>query len=704
MLNPTKHSFKYGKHTVTIETGVIARQADTSALVNMNETIVLVTAVYSKQIKQPQALFPLTVNYQERTYAAGRIPSGFYRREGRPSESEILISRLIDRPIRPLFPDSFLNEVQIFATVLSLNPQVTTDIVSLIGVSVVLSLSELPFNGPFGVARVCYVNDKYLLSSDITGQTASSLDLIVVGSSNSILMVESQTKLLNEQQVLEAILFGYKEQQKVVNNINELTKRPCNKSCIHKNYSSNIEYIFLKAKVTKLAEPRIFEAYQNTNKKERFSSIELIKLDILNSITDSRIPSIILSLERNIMSSYLLKKGIRIDGRNKKAIRNLNIRIGFLPRTHGSALFTRGETQALVTVTLGNQRNAQNVDELKGERIDRFLFHYNFPPFCVGEVGIIGSPKRREVGHGWLAKRSLLPIIPEDNIFPYTVRIVSEITESNGSSSMASVCGASLALMDAGVPICFPIAGISIGLIKETNNYLLLSDIIGDEDHLGDMDLKASGTKAGMTAIQMDIKIQEPVYKTIIDLALKQARSSIYFILDIMNKSISSSRKTIGKYAPKLYTINISPDKIKSVVGKGGSIIKSLIEETNTNIDISDAGMITIYSSNDNMANIALNKIKEITSDIKIGNTYSSKVIRIVEFGVYVIYCGYKEGLVHISHIANRYISKVSDHLTIGQEVLVKVLDIDRFGKVKLSIKEASNPAISNISNKLKPK
>ncbi|PHN16170.1 polyribonucleotide nucleotidyltransferase [Candidatus Tremblaya phenacola] len=689
MIRPTKHIFSYGKHDVILETGVIAKQADASVLVNMSDTIVLVTAVYSKHIKHSQELFPLTVNYQERTYAVGRIPSGFYRREGRPSESEILIARLIDRSIRPLFPDRFLTEVQIVATVLSLNPQVTSDIVSLIGVSAALSISGLPFNGPIGAARVCYVNSKYVLVSDITEQPVNSLDLIVVGNSSSILMVESQTKLLNEQQVLEAILFGYKEQQLVVNNINDLSKRICNKRCLHKYYGSNIGHTYLLTKVTALSELRIYETYQHTNKKNHLSSIALSKNDILNSITDSRIHNIVISLERAIMRIHILKKESRIDGRSIKEVRNLTFRIGLLPRAHGSALFTRGETQALVTVTLGNQRNAQYVDDLKDERIDRFLVHYNFPPFCVGEAGIIGSPKRREVGHGWLVKRSLLPIMDELKAFPYVVRIVSEVTESNGSSSMASVCGASLALMDAGIDIGSPVAGVSIGLIKEPNSFILLSDIIGDEDHLGDMDLKASGTNAGITAIQMDIKIREPVYKTIIDLALKQSRASIYYIINMMNNTINSSRKNICVYAPKVYTVKIRPDKTKNIVGKGGSIIKALITETNSNIEISETGIVSIYSSNDNMVNIALTKIKELTSDIKIGNTYSSKVIRIVEFGAYVIYCVYKEGFVHISHISNSYISNVTDHLSIGQEVLVKVLDIDRFGKVKLSIKEA---------------
>ncbi|AEI74944.1 polyribonucleotide nucleotidyltransferase [Candidatus Moranella endobia PCIT] len=693
LLTPLVHKFQYGQHTVTLETGIMARQATAAVMVSMDDTAVLVTVVGAKDAKIGQSYFPLTVNYQERTYAAGRFPGGFFRREGRPSEGETLIARLIDRPIRPLFPAGFLNEVQVIATVVSGNPQVSPDIVAMIGVSAVLSLSGIPFSGPIGAARVGYINDQYVLNPTQAELATSRLDLVVAGTENAVLMVESEAQLLSEEQMLGAIVYGHNQQQVVIENIHQLVtlagkpKWPYNMPDVD---------VALQERVTELAEARLSDAYYITQKQERYAMLDAIKADVVEELTSkddninqNTIRDILGTLEKNVVRSRILRGEPRIDGREKDMIRGLDVRTGVLPRTHGSALFTRGETQALVTATLGTERNAQNIDELTGERIERFLLHYNFPPYCVGEIGVVGAPKRREIGHGRLAKRGVMAVMPNASEFPYTVRVVSEITESNGSSSMASVCGASLALMDAGVPIKAAVAGIAMGLIKEKDNFMVLSDILSDEDHLGDMDFKVAGSREGITALQMDIKI-EGINSEIMQVALNQAKSARMHILDVMELAISSPRGDISEFAPRIHTIKISSDKIKDVIGKGGSVIRALTEETGTTIEIEDDGTVKVSSNDSNKARAAICRIEEITSEIEVNRVYNGKVTRIVDFGAFVALVGGKEGLVHISQIANKRIDKVNDYLELGQEVHVKVLEVDRQGRVRLSIKEAS--------------
>ncbi|CUR53621.1 Polyribonucleotide nucleotidyltransferase [Serratia symbiotica] len=691
MLTPIIQKFQYGQHIVTIETGIMARQASAAVMVNMDDTVVFTTVVGQIKSKPGQIFFPLTVNYQERAYAAGRIPGSFFRREGRPSENEILISRLIDRPIRPLFPDKFLHEVQIIATVVSINPEINPDIVAMIGASTVLSISGIPFKGPIGAARVGYINNKYILNPTTEEMKKSSLDLIVSGTQNAVLMVESEADILNENQILDAILFGHQQQQIVIKNINSLVSEIGKPKW---NWQSPLINTELNLKVTKLAKTQLEIAYKITEKQERYAKIDTIKDSVIEillaqdeTLCISEIYDILKIIEKNVVRNYILYHKRRIDGREKDMIRNLDVRTSILPRTHGSALFTRGETQALVTVTLGTSRDAQNLDELIGEKTDNFLFHYNFPPFSVGETGMMSSPKRREIGHGRLAKRSILAVMPQKENFPYTIRIVSEITESNGSSSMASVCGASLALMDAGVPIKSAVAGIAMGLIKEDNNFVVLSDILGDEDHLGDMDFKVAGTKLGITALQMDIKI-EGITREIMKVALNQAKQARLHILKIMKQVINIPRSDISQFAPRIYTININPDKIKDIIGKGGSVIRALTEETDTIIEINDNGTIKIAATNNKKAKFAIHRISEITAEIKIGNIYQGKITRIVDFGAFVSILGGKEGLVHISQISNKRIEKITDYLKIGQEIPVKVLEIDRQGRIRLSIKE----------------
>ncbi|AWH90422.1 polyribonucleotide nucleotidyltransferase [Buchnera aphidicola (Melanaphis sacchari)] len=691
MLNPIIRKFQYGQHTITLETGTMARQATAAVMASMDDTAVFVTVVGEKKVRLNQKFFPLTVNYQERTYAAGRIPGGFFRREGRPNENEILTARLIDRPIRPLFPKGFLNEVQIIATVVSVNPQINPDIVSIIGASAALSLSGIPFYGPIGAARVGLIGDQYVLNPSSEDMKSSFLDLVISGTQNAVLMVEAESKILSEEKILGAIMFGHQQQQVVINNIrslsNEASKLPWVISYSEINSA-------LESRISKLVYKDINSAYLIFNKQERFERLSSIREELIKFLSNENsnieileIEEILQKIEKSIVRKRILNNENRIDGREKNMIRALDVRTGILPRTHGSALFTRGETQSLAAVTLGTSRDAQNLDELLGDKTDNFLFHYNFPPYSVGEIGIVGSPKRREIGHGRLAKRSLLAIMPKLDDFPYTIRIVSEITESNGSSSMASVCSASLALMDAGVPIKSAVAGISMGLVKEGDRYVLLSDILGDEDHLGDMDFKVAGTEKGITALQMDIKI-EGITNRIMRSALIEAKAARLHILSVMKQALSKPRNEISEFAPRIHTIKINPEKIKDVIGKGGSVIRMLTEETGTIIEIEDDGTVKISASIREKAKNAIRRIQEITAEIEVGQIYSGKVTRIVDFGAFISIGVGKEGLVHISQISHKRVEKVTDYLKINQVISVKVLEIDRQGRLRLSIKE----------------
>lgn len=693
MLNPIVCQFQYGQHTVTFETGMMARQATAAVMASMDDTAVFVTVVGQKKNNSGQNFFPLTVNYQERSYAAGRIPGSFFRREGRPGEGETLIARLIDRPVRPLFPEGFNNEVQIIATVVSVNPQINPDIVAMMGASAVLSLSGLPFNGPLGVARVGYINDQYVLNPTSDEMKQSRLDLLVAGTQSAVLMVESEADALSEDQMLNAVIFGHDQQQIVIENINALVAKAGKPRWEWQPVAINDA---LTTRIVTLAESSLSSAYRITDKQQRYEKIDQIKTETQTALlaedetlVEGEISDILHTVEKRVVRSRILNGEPRIDGREKDMVRGLDVRTGVLPsRTHGSALFTRGETQALVTATLGTTRDGQNLDELMGERVDNFLFHYNFPPYSVGETGMVGSPKRREIGHGRLAKRGLLAVMPTSETFPYTVRVVSEITESNGSSSMASVCGASLALMDAGVPIKAAVAGIAMGLVKEGEKYVVLSDILGDEDHLGDMDFKVAGSREGVTALQMDIKI-EGITKEIMQIALNQAKGARLHILNVMEDAIRVPRNHISEFAPRIHTIKINPEKIKDVIGKGGAVIRTLTEETSTTIEIEDDGTVKIAATDGEKIQLALRRIEEITSDIEIDRIYKGKVTRIVDFGAFVAISGGKEGLVHISQIADKRIEKVADHLQLGQAVSVKVLEVDRQGRMRLSIKEA---------------
>jgi polyribonucleotide nucleotidyltransferase len=694
LLNPIVQQFKYGRHTVAIETGMMARQATAAVMVNMDDTAVFVTVVAQKKVKEGQDFFPLTVNYQERTYAAGRIPGGFFRREGRPSEGETLIARLIDRPLRPLFPEGFLNEIQVIATVVSVNPEVSPDLVAMIGASAALSLSGVPFNGPIGAARVGYINDQYVLNPTTSELAGSRLDLVVAGTEGAVLMVESEADLLSEEQMLGAVVYGHEQQQIVIQNINELVAKAGKPKWDWQAPQINHALV---SRIADLAEQRIGDAYRITDKLARYDRIDEIKADIIATLRagedfdeEGEALDILSELEKNVVRSRVIRGEPRIDGREKDMIRGLDVRTGVLPRTHGSALFTRGETQALVSATLGTERDAQTIDELTGERTDRFLMHYNFPPYSVGETGMVGSPKRREIGHGRLAKRGVLAVMPKGNEFPYTVRVVSEITESNGSSSMASVCGASLALMDAGVPIKAAVAGIAMGLVKEGDNFVVLSDILGDEDHLGDMDFKVAGSYDGVSALQMDIKI-EGITREIMQVALNQAKGARLHILKVMEEAIGKPREDISEFAPRIHTIKINPEKIRDVIGKGGAVIRALTEETGTTIEIDDDGTVKIAATDGEKAKEAIRRINEITADVEVNQIYMGKVVRIVDFGAFVSIVGGKEGLVHISQIADQRVEKVSDYLQLGQEVKVKVMEIDRQGRIRLSMKEANS-------------
>nr|WP_279151334.1 polyribonucleotide nucleotidyltransferase [Photobacterium iliopiscarium] len=691
-VNPIVKTFQYGNHTVTLETGVMARQATAAVMVSMDDTSVFVSVVGKKTAVEGQDFFPLTVNYQERTYAAGKIPGGFFKREGRPSEGETLTARLIDRPIRPLFPDDFKNEVQVIATVVSVNPAVNPDMVTMIGTSAALAISGIPFNGPIGAARVGYINDQFVLNPSNVELEDSRLDLVVAGTKDAVLMVESEADRLSEEQMLQAVVFGHDQQQVVINAINEFAAEVATPAW---DWAAPVENTALKTKIAELAEAKLVEAYQITEKMARYDRIHEIAAEVNDAIlaedvdaNAKEIHTIFHDLEKTVVRGRIIAGLPRIDGREKDMVRALDVRTGVLPRTHGSSLFTRGETQALVTATLGTQRDAQIIDSIMGEKKDHFLLHYNFPPYCVGETGFVGSPKRREIGHGKLAKRGIAAVMPSVDEFPYTVRVVSEITESNGSSSMASVCGTSLALMDAGVPIKASVAGIAMGLVKEGDDFVVLSDILGDEDHLGDMDFKVAGTNDGITALQMDIKI-EGITKEIMEIALNQAKGARKHILSVMDNAINTPREDISQFAPRIHMMKINPEKIKDVIGKGGAVIRALTEETGTTIEIEDDGTIKIAATEGTAAQEAIRRIEEITADVEVGRVYTGKVMRIVDFGAFVSVIGTKEGLVHISQISQDRVEKVSDYLQMGQEVQVKVLEIDRQGRIRLSMKEA---------------
>ncbi|MFA0012665.1 polyribonucleotide nucleotidyltransferase [Vibrio lentus] len=689
---PVVKSFQYGNHTVTLETGVMARQATAAVMATMDDTSVFVSVVAKKEAVAGQDFFPLTVNYQERTYAAGKIPGGFFKREGRPSEGETLTARLIDRPIRPLFPSAFKNEVQVIATVVSINPDVNPDMITMIATSAALAISGAPFNGPIGAARVGHIDGELVLNPSNTELENSKLDLVVSGTEGAVLMVESEADNLSEEEMLSAVVYGHDQQQVVIKAINEFAAEVATPSW---NWEAPVVNTELKARVAELAETRLSDAYQITEKMARYEQVGAIKTEAVaallaqdENLDEREIRGMLGSLEKNVVRSRIIAGNPRIDGREKDMVRALDVRTGVLPRTHGSSLFTRGETQALVTATLGTQRDAQIIDSLMGEKKDNFLLHYNFPPYCVGETGFVGSPKRREIGHGKLAKRGIQAVMPSVDEFPYTVRVVSEITESNGSSSMASVCGTSLALMDAGVPIKASVAGIAMGLVKEGDDFVVLSDILGDEDHLGDMDFKVAGTNAGITALQMDIKI-EGITKEIMQIALNQAQGARKHILSVMDEAISGAREDISEFAPRIHTMKISSDKIKDVIGKGGAVIRALCEETGTTIEIEDDGTIKIAATEGAAAKEAIRRIEEITAEVEVGRIYQGKVARLADFGAFVTILPGKDGLVHISQIADKRVEKVSDYLTEGQEVPVKVLEIDRQGRVRLSMKEA---------------
>jgi polyribonucleotide nucleotidyltransferase len=686
-----KKSFKYGDHTVTIETGELARQADGAVLVTMNETVVLVTAVGLKKATPGRDFFPLTVNYIEKTYAAGRIPGGFFKREGRPTEKETLTSRLIDRPIRPLFPEGFINDVQVVAQVISVNSEIDPDIASLIGASAALAISGMPFLGPIGGARVGYVDGKYILNPTTTQLATSQLDLVVAGTAEGVLMVESEAAGLNEEVMLGAVTFGHEQMQIAIKTINELAAEAGKPKWTWVAPEPNKE---LQSAVSGFAETAVAAAYTLTEKMQRYAKIKEIKTAAVEALSKGETPKFTAeqvgaefsNLEYRLVRSKILDGHPRIDGRDTKTVRGISIRTGVLARTHGSALFTRGETQALVVTTLGTGRDAQIIDGLMGEKKEPFMLHYNFPPFSVGETGMMGSPKRREIGHGNLAKRGVKAVMPGVEKFPYVIRVVSEILESNGSSSMASVCGTSLALMDAGVPIKAPVAGVAMGLVKEGARFQVLTDILGDEDHLGDMDFKVAGTKDGITALQMDIKITS-ITREIMKVALDQARDGRLHILGEMNKVLSKPRENMSEWAPTIITMKIDPEKIREVIGKGGAVIRQITEETGTSIDIENDGTVKIASVQGAAGREAQRRIELITADIEVGRIYEGKVARLMDFGAFVTILPGRDGLVHISQISEERVERVGDKLKEGDVVRVKVLEVDRQGRVRLSMR-----------------
>ncbi len=683
--------FQFGNHKVKLETGRVARQASGAVIVSMGDTVVLVTCVAKKEAVEGQDFFPLTVDYQEKTYAAGKIPGGFFKREGRPSEKETLTCRLIDRPIRPLFPKGFTNEIQIIATVLSLDPDIDPDIPSIIGASASIYLSGAPFNGPIGAARVGYKDGQYLLNPSFNELESSELDLVVAGTGTSVLMVESEARQLSEEVMLGAVMFGHEQFQVVIENIKALAEEANTKSW---DWSAPEKDDALENEIQTRANDLVREAYSIQDKLDRKERLSEIKNEIVTAMTESDEPqwtanqiiSAIEALESHIVRSSVLAGENRIDGRDSKSIRPITVETGVLPRTHGSALFTRGETQALVVTTLGTQRDAQIIDAIEGERKEPFMFHYNFPPFCVNETGRVGSPKRREIGHGRLAKRGILGVMPNMDEYPYSIRVVSEITESNGSSSMASVCGSSLALMDAGVGIDAPVAGIAMGLIKEDDKFVVLSDIMGDEDHLGDMDFKVAGSEKGITALQMDIKI-DGITKEIMEVALNQAQEGRLHILGKMNEVISTHNAEMSEFAPRITTIKINPDKIRDVIGKGGATIRAITEETGATIDIDDDGTVKIAATDKAAGDEAMKRVEQITADIEVGKIYEGRVAKLMDFGAFVNILPGKDGLVHISQICEERVENVSDKLSEGEMVQVKVLEVDKQGRVRLSMK-----------------
>lgn len=687
MFNIVKKTFTYGAHQVTLETGEIARQSGAAVLVSMDDTVVLVTVVGNKSVKPGQDFFPLTVDYIEKTYAAGRIPGGFFKREGRPSEKETLTSRLIDRPLRPLFPDGFFNEVQIVAMVVSLNPEVDPDIPAMIGASAALAVSGIPFNGPIGAARVGYINDQYVLNPTQTQLKDSRLDLVVAGTQAAVLMVESEADILPEDVMLGAVVFGHEQMQTVINAINEFVDEGGKPEWDWTPAPKDEELV---ARLNALVEADVQEAFRITSKQERTQRLSEISARAIETLTvgedAATIGNLLFDIESRIVRGRILAGEPRIDGRDTRTVRPIAIRSGVLPRTHGSALFTRGETQALVVATLGTGRDEQIIDALSGETRERFMLHYNFPPYATGECGRVGSPKRREIGHGRLAKRAMAAVLPKTEDFSYTMRVVSEITESNGSSSMASVCGSTLALMDAGVPLKAHVAGIAMGLIKEGNRFAVLTDILGDEDHLGDMDFKVAGTDTGVTALQMDIKIQG-ITREIMQVALAQAKEARLHILAKMQAAVAAPRQEVSNYAPRLYTMKINPDKIRDVIGKGGAVIRAITEETGTTIDIKEDGTITIASVNAEAADAARSRIESITADVEVGKIYEGTVLKLLDFGAIVSILPGRDGLLHISQIANERVNAVSDYLKDGQKVRVKVLEADEKGRIRLSMK-----------------
>ena len=690
-MNAHKKTFQYGPHSVTLEAGRVARQADGSVLVSMGDTVVLVTAVGRKAADAGKDFFPLTVNYVEKTYAAGRIPGGFFKREGRPSEKETLTSRLIDRPIRPLFPEGFRNEVQVVATVVSLDPDIDSDIPAMLGASAALCLSGIPFKGPIGAAKVGYRDGQYLLNPTQKDLQTSQLDLVVAGTADAVLMVESEAKMLPEDVMLGAVVFGHEQMQAAIRAIEELAAEAGKPAW---DWAPPASDEALMAAVAAQAEAALGEAYTITEKQARYTKIGEIKQAAIAALAAGDTPKFdarkvadeIGRLEYEIVRRRIIAGEPRIDGRDMNTVRRITVQTGVLPRTHGSALFTRGETQALVTATLGTGRDAQIIDALAGERREPFMLHYNFPPFSVGETGMMGSPKRREIGHGNLARRGVSAVMPDMTTFPYVLRVVSEILESNGSSSMASVCGTSLALMDAGVPIKAPVAGVAMGLVLEGDKFQVLTDILGDEDHLGDMDFKVAGTSDGVTALQMDIKI-EGITREIMKVALEHAHKARLHILGEMNKVISAPRPQMSEWAPTIITMKIDPEKIRDVIGKGGAVIRAITEETGTTIDIENDGSVKIASVNGAAGREAQRRIELITSEVEVGRIYEGKVVRLMDFGAFVQILPGKDGLVHISQISDERVERVSDKLSEGDVVRVKVLEVDRQGRVRLSMR-----------------
>jgi polyribonucleotide nucleotidyltransferase len=691
VLNPIKKSFAYGDHTVTLETAEIARQAGGAVMVTMDDTVVLATVVGARNAKPGQDFFPLTVDYQERSYAAGRIPGGFFKREGRPSEKEILTCRLIDRPLRPLFPDAFYNEVQVVCTVMSCNPEIDPDIPAMLGASAAMAISGIPFSGPIGAARVGYIDGKYVLCPTKTQLESAQLNLVVAGTEGAVLMVESEALQLSEEIMLGAVVFGHEQMQAAIKAINELVEVAGKPEWDWQPPAKNEPLI---ARVAELAEAELREAYRITSKQARTlktreitkKTIAVLTEGVENPPDSNLVGNTVFDLEAKIVRSQILNGEPRIDGRDTRTVRPIVIRNGVLPRTHGSALFTRGETQAMVVATLGTGRDEQIIDALQGEYRDRFMLHYNMPPYATGETGRVGTPKRREIGHGRLAKRALLAVLPSPEEFGYSMRVVSEITESNGSSSMASVCGGSLALMDAGVPLKAHVAGIAMGLIKDGPRFAVLTDILGDEDHLGDMDFKVAGTEEGITALQMDIKIQG-ITKEIMQVALAQAKEARLLILEKMKASMSGHREEVSTFAPRMIHIKINPEKIRDVIGKGGAVIRALTEETGCVIDIEDDGSITISSVNADAAQVAKKRIEDITAEVEVGRIYEGTVLRLLDFGAIVSLLPGKDGLLHISQIANERVNAVADYLKEGQVVKVKVIETDDKGRVRLSMK-----------------